>query len=268
MLGRRKDGYHEIVTVLQTVSLWDELSFAEAPTLRLECDEEALQGEENLVYKAARLLGEESGTNRGALITLRKGIPVAAGLGGGSSDGAATLNALNDLWEIGLDRSRLLSLASRLGSDVPFFVDGGTAMARGRGDQVVPLRPLPEMWLVLLHPPLHLAKKTATLYNALMQGDYTGGEATAALAAKIGQGLAPAVDDLVNVFERVAYRLFPGLETYRQRFLEAGAHKVHLAGSGPTLFCLAEDEAAGRRLAERLGEEGLNAHLVYTLTPN
>ncbi|GAG13405.1 unnamed protein product, partial [marine sediment metagenome] len=151
-LAKRADGYHEIVTVLQTVSLVDTLTFEPGESLDLSCNIPSLQSADNLVLKAASLLKEKTGCLKGASIRLTKGIPIAAGLGSGATDAAATLVGLNRLWELNLPPQRLMELAANLGSDAPFFLCGGTALAKGRGEKVTPLPPAPELWMVLLRP--------------------------------------------------------------------------------------------------------------------
>src|SRR4030042_180950 len=138
-LSKRPDGYHEIASVRQATSLADTLTFEPAETLDFNCDVPELQTGDNLVLKAARLLKEISGYKKGARINLTKKIPLAAGLGSGSTDAAATLVGLNKLWGLNLSRAKLLELAAKLGSDVPFFLYGGTALAQERGEQGTPL---------------------------------------------------------------------------------------------------------------------------------
>lgn len=265
VLGRRPDGYHEVATVMETIGLWDTLSLSHHEELCLECSWPELQGLDNLALVAARRLRELSGYGGGAQIRLEKAIPVAAGLGGGSSDAAAVLRGLNHLWGLGLSRERLDQIGSELGSDVPFFVYGGAALVEGRGERVTPLPSPPRAWLVLLRPPLAVEHKTATLYRSLTAAHFTSGAATRRLADHVAQGRSILPDHLFNAFEGVAYSVFGSLEEYRRRFLAAGAKEVHLASSGPTLFCLVEDEAQGERLADSLRSQGLEAYVAATV---
>jgi len=144
--GKRPDGYHELVSIMQTISVADELSLSRASDLTLDCDQPELAGEDNLVLRAARLLGA------GGHFELRKRIPVAAGLGGGSSDAALALRLLDTVHHLHLTPEQLLDAAAKLGSDVPFFLHGGTALIEGRGERVRPLADLPQHWLVLVNP--------------------------------------------------------------------------------------------------------------------
>ncbi len=250
VLGRRDDGYHEIRTVMQTVELCDILEIEPADELQMGVEGRHEVSEGDLVLRAAALLDEGGG--RGACIRVNKRIPVAAGLGGGSSDAAAALRGLNELWGLGRSDAQLVEIAAGLGSDVPFFVYGGTALAEGRGERVTPLPEPPPTWLVLLAPPLDLPEKTRRMYAALTPADFSDGSRTDAIVSRSREG--GPVDDgsLCNVFERVAYEAFAGLDAYRDALLTAGARRVHLAGSGPALFALGVDEDAARSVHARL----------------
>ena len=138
VLGKRDDGFHDIVSIMQTIDLHDDVTLKRADDITLTCDDPDLAGEDNLALVAARKLKEVTGVDRGVDITLQKHIPVAAGLGGGSSDAASVLNGLNDLWELELELGALEEIATEIGSDVPYFLSGGTALVQGRGEHVVP----------------------------------------------------------------------------------------------------------------------------------
>ena len=266
ILGRRADGYHELMTVFQTIDLKDTLSFSEQPAISLECDCPDLKPPDNLAMKAAGLLEQAVGFSKGALISISKGVPLAAGLGGGASDAAATLRALNELWQLGLSREQLLQLASRLSSDAAFFLYGGTALGQGRGEKITPLPPLPISWVVLLKPPLDVPdNKTQRLYASLNPSHFTSGQFSQKMVELLNRGDEIPSSSFFNTFERVAFDAFPGLEEYWQRFLDLGADSVHLAGSGPTLFTLTGDKSHGKELYRSLSREGLEVYLVQTV---
>ena len=266
VLGRRDDGYHEVMTVLQAIDLKDTLTFDQQPGIDIECDHPDLKSAHNLAVKAARLLQETVGCNKGALISIEKGIPVAAGLGGGASDAAATLRALNDLWQLGLSQDQLLQLAAKVGSDAAFFLHGGTALGEGRGEKVTPLPPFPPSSIVLLKPPVDVPyNKTQRLYASLNPSQFTPGQFSKRMIDLLEQGGEIPSSSLFNIFERVAFAAFPGLEGHWQHFLDYGADNVHLAGSGPTLFTLVQDEDKGKELYHSLSEEGLEVYLVQTV---
>jgi 4-diphosphocytidyl-2-C-methyl-D-erythritol kinase len=263
VLGRRDDGYHEVRSLMQTVGLCDALEFTAADRLMLEVEGEHQPSQDDLVLRAAALLG---GGARGAHIHLSKHVPVAAGLGGGSSDAAAALRGLNELWRLGCGDAQLVEMAAGVGSDVAFFIHGGTALAEGRGELVTPLPDVAPVWLVLLVPPFRLPEKTMRMYAALTPADFTDGAPTGALLRRLHRRLAIADADLCSAFQRVAYEVFQGLDAYRDALLAAGARRVHLAGSGPALFALGPEEGTARAVHARLRPPGGQALVVRTLT--
>jgi 4-diphosphocytidyl-2-C-methyl-D-erythritol kinase len=266
VLAKRPDGYHQVASILQAISLADTLTFEPNEMLDFYCDVPTLQSPDNLVLQAARLLQETSGCKKGAAIHLTKRIPIAAGLGSGATDAAATLIGLNRLWELHFPLEILVGLATKLGSDVAFFLFGGTALAKGRGEEITPLPPSTGLWLVLLKPAIEpLPDKTAHLYSQLNPSHYTSGQHTRKLFTHLNHG--GNVDDsfLFNVFEQVAFDFFPALPALRSSLLKAGARSVHLAGSGPALFALAPDKSRGDNILSRLKKEGLEVYLVHTV---
>lgn len=266
VLGKREDGFHDISSVVQAVGLCDSLSFRRASGITVECDAPGWVAEKSLVPRAAALLAEAAG-GQGAAIKIKKRIPLLAGLGGDSSAAAATLSGLNQLWELGLPDWNLAEMASSLGSDVPFFIFGGTALVCGRGDVVALLPALQRMWVVLLLPPVERAAgKTGRLYESLNASLYTGGERSDEMANLISTGGPVTPSALFNVFEAVAFDAFAGLERYRWQLLEAGAYNVHLAGSGPTLFSLLEDKGRAEKIHNNLKKKGLEVYLVETVS--
>ena len=265
LLSKREDGYHEVRSILQTVDLADVLSVDHALELTLEAEVPALQLEDNLVLRAARLLQRESGSSQGARLSLKKQIPITAGLGGGSSDAAATLVGLNALWGLGFDLERLSGIAAQLGSDVPFFIRGGTALVEGRGEMITSLPDPPEAWLVLACLPFQMPEKTAELYKAVYPAMFTRGEYTRFLAAEIAGGQRVSPLNLRNAFEGLAYVTFPGLREFYQEFERAGAAGIRLSGAGPALFSMVEGPDQGRELLQRCDRRGLPAYLVKTV---
>src|SRR5947209_8132054 len=183
IVGRRADRFHDLVSVMQTVSLHDVLELTPSDDLELSCSDPALQSSDNLVLQAARALRDTCAVERGCSIRLEKRIPAAAGLGGGSSDGAAALVALARFWSLRLERDDLIPMAEQLGSDVPFFLYGGTALVEGRGERVRPLSASPRSWFVLSKPPLSVS--TADVFKELKASDWTDGRTTRALARTI-----------------------------------------------------------------------------------
>jgi 4-diphosphocytidyl-2-C-methyl-D-erythritol kinase len=260
VLQRRPDGYHEVRTVLQTIDLCDTLELQPAADLRLEANGEGLPpAEENLVMKAAHLLRERADGLPGARMRLSKAIPVAAGLGGGSSDAAACLRGLNKLWRLGFSAAELAAMGAELGSDVAFFVHGGTGLAEGRGEIITLLPDVPQKALVIALPDLAIADKTRSMYSLLTPADYTDGSAARRLADAVRRGEPVADDNLFNVFDGPVFRAFPDLDRIRRALLESGARSVHLAGSGPAMFALAEDAGHRERLTSAAVDAGARA---------
>jgi len=264
VMGRRDDGYHEVRTIIQTVEPCDVLELTPADRLELQVEGAHQPSQDDLVLRAAALLS--GGGDSGARIRLSKRVPVAAGLGGGSSDAAAALRGLNQLWRLGYTDVQLAEMGAGVGSDVPFFVYGGTALAEGRGERVTPLPDLPPTWLVLLVPPFRLSEKTRRMYDALTPADFSDGARTEALLRCLRQGRPIADEGLYSAFQRTAYEVFEGLDAYRDALLAAGARRVHLAGSGPALFALGPDEGTARAMHDRLRPPGGQALVVRTLT--
>jgi 4-diphosphocytidyl-2-C-methyl-D-erythritol kinase len=265
VLARRDDGYHEVRTVLQTIDLWDEVRLEPADTLSLTAQGDHQSTEQDLALAAARLLAEETGRPPRASIGLAKRIPSAAGLGGGSSDAAAALRGLDRLWGTALGDDGLSALAARLGSDVPFFLRGGTALAEGRGELVSALPDVPTAWLLILVPPYKLADKTKRMYQALTTSVFSDGSRSQAVAQRIREG--ERIDDpwLFNAFEPSAFRTFAGLERYREVLLAAGARRVHLTGSGPALFALASERAEAEQMRRFLPPSDGEVFLARTI---
>jgi 4-diphosphocytidyl-2-C-methyl-D-erythritol kinase len=270
VLNRRPDGFHDVMTVMQTIGLADKLYLSLAGDLQFDCNQPELVVEENLVWRAALLMLElcGEGQQRGADIFLEKVIPVKAGLGGGSSDAATTLMALNRLWKLDLSEDRLVELAAQLGSDVPFFIRGGTALAEGRGEKLEALPALAPSWLVLLFPQIELPdNKTRELYRMLDRNDFSSGGVTRALVRAISRQERPAQSLFFNSFERVVYERFPRLDYFRQAMVEAGADYVRISGSGPTIYTLLNDEADAQAIAGQLNERGFITAVTPTVQP-
>ncbi len=268
VLGKRPDGFHEIRSVFQTVNLCNSLSFQTGQGITFKCDMPGWSAEKSLVVQAVGLLQEATGCSQGAVIEVAKHIPLVSGLGGDSSDAAATLRGLTEFWELGLTQERLLELASQLGSDVAFFLYGGTALAGGRGEVVTPLPPLPHMWAVLMVPDVpRLPGKTKTLYSSLKKGHYTDGQISERLVKMLNEDREFKPSLLFNTFENVAFDCFSGLKVYKEHIIALGAPHVHLAGSGPTLFTILEDKTQAEELYTLCEQQGMKAYLADTLRP-
>lgn len=239
VLGRRSDGFHEIVTIFQAIDLCDVLEGEIADEVSLEVNDRSIpSGESNLVFRAARLLGScvARARGRGARLVLHKEIPVKSGLGGGSSDAAGALMLLNELWALQLGAAELTPLAAELGSDVPFFLSGGTARGTGRGDTIERLPPIEARPVVLGSPPFGLS--TPEVYRALglpLTGE-THNVTVPRPFVKFAEGndFALAKNDL----EVVAFGMSGELPAFRDALIRSGAELALLSGSGSTVFGL------------------------------
>ncbi len=266
VLARRPDGYHEVETVLHTVELHDTVVLREAEGgIRVVCDHRRVPtDEQNLVFRTAQLLREVSGTDRGVEIEVRKRIPPASGLGGGSSDAAVTLLGLAQMWKLRLDHAQLLELAAQVGSDVPFFLVGGAALATGRGERLRYLPTLPATWVVLACPDAEVS--TAWAYANLDLARVPRRPDTQRLVEALrAEDVAAVARELCNVFEPLVSDRYPQVQELKRRLLEAGALGASMTGTGPAVFGLFPGEAEARGAWDALRASG-DAEVVLTRT--
>ena len=249
ILGKRADGYHELRTLLQTVSVADELSFEPLPSeLALSGNHPDLPMDEtNLIYRAARLLRDKSGCQLGAKITLDKRLPMAAGLGGGSSNAAVTLLALRKLWGLSVSPAEWFALGSQLGADVPFFFLGGTCIGVGRGDEVYPTTEFHASHLLLVNAGLAVPTQAvyANLPSGLTAPDLVHKMPTSLQAAYADMGKATSLfPALHNDLESSVLPCYPLLAEIKARLLRLNARGTLMSGSGSTVFAIFDSEAA------------------------
>ena len=265
---RRPDGYHEILSVIQTIGLHDTLNLSISDGISFVCTDQTLQTPENLVVKAAKSLLDSVGGGYGASIKLEKRIPVAAGLGGGSSDAAATLIALNKLWRLNLPKDKLIDIGLSIGSDVPYFIDGGTAMIGGRGNIVRRLPDLDIKWFLLVIPNFQISNKTANAYRHIQNHHFTNGGLTRKLEARLRSkgDLPPQL--IYNTFDNIASDLYPELQSYWDALQSVGAKEIHLAGSGPSIYTPIRNKEIGKAMELLLKyRHGCNVLLVESVNP-
>lgn len=262
VLGKRPDGYHEVSMLMQMVGLYDEVRVARSVSgMRVECDSsEVPGGESNLAYRAAKELLNLRGEGGGFDIRISKRIPVAAGLGGGSSDAAAVLVAANRLLGAGLDTRGLAEIGCRLGMDVPFFFFGPAALARGRGELLTPVPPLPPFWVLLVNP--GFATSTAWVYKNLNLALTKKGDCNKIPRLTVGT----IAGSLQNDLEAVTSSAHPVISEIKNALKEHGALGASMSGSGPTVFGVFETEAACMRAADALSPRGWRLYPAATLT--
>ncbi len=262
VLGKRSDGYHEVEMLMQMVGLYDEVTVALAEEgIRVSCDSAAVPlGEKNIAWKAALEVLKAAGSKAGLLLDIKKNIPIAGGLGGGSSNAAAVLAAGNRLLNAGFDQKKLSDLGVRIGMDVPFFFYGPTALARGRGEILTPLPPIQQCWVLLVNPGFETS--TAWVYNNIRLGltkKVDCNKIARLKVRKIAQGLHNDLEAVTTVAHPVIGRIEAALLTH-------GALGVSMSGSGPTVFGMFETEKACLAAADGLSREKWRIYPVETLT--
>jgi len=249
VLRKRPDGYHELRMVMQRIDLCDsiEITLSGDPGIRVACGREGVpDGPGNIAWRAADLLLKLAERQPGIDIRITKRIPVAAGMGGGSSDGAAVLMGVNELLGLGLSDQRLMEIGVTLGADVPFFIFKRTALAEGIGERLSPIERVPTAWLAIVNPNIHVS--TAWVYQNL--------QLTSGLNENIIPRLYESVADicaiLSNDLELVTVKRHPIIAVIKEQLLRAGACGALMSGSGPTVFGVFESEAAARLAASDL----------------
>ncbi len=249
VLRRRPDGYHELRMVMQRIDLCDsiEITLTDNPGIRVTCGREGVpDGPGNIAWRAADLLLKLADRKPGIDIKITKRIPVAAGMGGGSSDGAAVLMGVNELLGLGLSDQRLMEIGVTLGADVPFFIFKRTALAEGIGERLSPIERVPTAWLAIVNPNIHVS--TAWVYQNLQLT--TGLNEN--IIPRFYESIADVCAILTNDLESVTVKRHPIIAEIKEQLLRAGACGALMSGSGPTVFGVFESEAAARRAATDL----------------
>lgn len=253
VLYKRPDGYHEVEMVMTTVDLADRILLEPRKdgNIVLTSNSSVIPTDDkNHAYQAAQLLKHTYGINEGVTITIDKEIPVAAGLAGGSSDAAATLRGLNQLWNLNLSIDTLAELGAKIGSDVSFCVYGGTALATGRGEKIEQLPPPPNCWVILAKPPISVS--TASVYGGLSL-DKVEHPNTKEMIRALEEGNYELIyHTLGNVLESVTFQLHPEVKILKEQMKRFGADGVLMSGSGPTVFGLVDSEARVSRIVNGL----------------
>lgn len=266
VLGKRSDGFHDIESIVMPVALYDRLLVRDGPNggIDLSCSDPSLtEGPDNLVHRAARLLRQRAGQNRGACLELTKRIPVGAGLGGGSSDAAVTLIGLNELWRLGLTRSELAGIAAELGSDVPLFLTAGPSIIRGRGERVEPIRLDWSGRIVLVAP--RFGMNTAEVYRRWRPTDRIP-RPTDEVVRELQDGRKwDAL--LFNMLEEPAFSVEPRLAELHAKLAELGAPGARMSGSGSTMFALFDEPDEASACATRVRSDlDVDVHVLQTTT--
>lgn len=253
VLGKRADGYHEVKMVMAQVDLADRLEFERRKDGKIvvQMSEGFLpEDHRNLAYQAAKLLKDKYRIACGVSIFIHKNIPVAAGLAGGSSDAAATLRGMNELWEIGADMEELAEIGALIGSDVSFCVHGGTAIATGRGEQIEHIDPPPSCWVILAKPPIGVS--TGEIYRRIDAAKKRQEMTPAMVEAIRNNNYEQLCRSLSNTLEEVTLPLYPEVGQIKARMLDSGVDAALMSGSGPTVFGLVDKESKVTRVYNAL----------------
>ena len=255
ILNRRKNGYHNISTIIQSINMFDLITYEHYKEILVSSNIKELNSETNLVIKAAKLIKNKFKINHGIKINLTKNIPLASGLGGGSSNAATTLLALNTIWGLNLNLSKLVPLAESLGSDVPFFLSKGTALISGSGGQIEQLPDIEPMLFLLLHNDIKFPNKTHSMYKSVSLGEYTNGELTNKLAAMIKTSGQVTAINLFNCFDKIAMKKSSEFNKYSKILQQLGLNEYHLAGSGPTIMIPIHTRLIGEKIKFALWDQ-------------
>ena len=268
VVSRRSDGYHDIESVMQLVDLCDEVRLRRIPRgIQVSVRGADLPaGRGNLACRAAALLQEQAGIREGVHIHLEKRIPVAGGLGGGSSNAAAVLAGVSSLYDLGQSRESLQELASELGSDVPFFLSDGLAVATGRGERLTPLKPWPPRWLVVANPGVPVSTAWAYGEASSKLTDRKGRATIASLIA--GDRITWPPTWAYNRLEAVVLPHRPEISALKALLQEGGGSPVLMSGSVASVFAVVRDEESARVLAAQARAAGAFAEAVTTLSAN
>ncbi|MBR1397200.1 MAG: 4-(cytidine 5'-diphospho)-2-C-methyl-D-erythritol kinase, partial [Selenomonadaceae bacterium] len=272
ILGTREDGYHEVEMILQSIELADNIELAKMDSgIKLEMDASAVSGgetltvnENNLAYRAAKAVIDYCKLDNGIFIRLTKKIPIAAGLAGGSTDAAAVIRGMNQLFNLHLTTDELCEIGLKIGSDVPFCIIGGTCLASGRGEK---LKRLPD----LINVPVVLVKLRGAIPTAWAYKTYDSDRSSEhpdnlAICEAINLSDYEAVGELMfNVLEHVAAKKYPAILSYKEKMLEAGAIAAMMSGSGPTVFGIAKTQEDAVKIAESFKNSGTQVFVTKTI---
>ena len=264
VLGKRENGYHDVRMVMQTVGIYDRLIITKIPKdeIRININLKFLPvNENNLIYKAYKLMKDEYGFSGGIDVDLNKFIPIAAGMAGGSTDAASTLFGINKLFDLGLSTKTMMELGVGIGADVPYCVMRGTALAEGIGEKLTRLKSVPHMWIVIAKPSINVSTKLV-YENLDMGGVSTHPDIDGIISAINEQNIEQIALRMGNVLETVTIPLYPVIQDIKNDMITHGAYNAMMSGSGPTVFGIFPDEQTALNCQVYLKEKG-DARTVY-----
>lgn len=270
VLRRRPDGYHEVKMIMQTVGIYDVLTFRKResagnfPDISISLDKEELPGDKNnLIYKAAELVMETYNIKKGVDITLNKNIPIAAGMAGGSTDAAAVFHGLKELFGLSMSLEDMKLMGVKVGADVPYCMIGGTALSEGIGEILTPLKAPPKAFLLIAKPDIHVSTKF--VYENLHADTLSFHPDIDGMVRALQEGdLKGITDRMGNVLETVTVREYPVIEEIKEEMKKGGAQNALMSGSGPTVFGIYKEKEAARRSGAKIEELGLAREIFVT----
>lgn len=270
VVRKREDGYHEVRMIMQNIGICDELdmTITDAPGISLETNREDLPTDEgNLVYRAAKLLMDEFQVAKGVHISLKKQIPVAAGMAGGSSDAAAAMIGVNELFELGLTQQELMDRAVKIGADVPYCIMGGTALAEGIGEVLSKLPPMPDCMILIAKPPIDVPTKF--VYGNLRANELEVHPDIDAMIQDLKKkDLEHMCQIMDNVLETVTIPAYPVIDEIKKLMIDSGAVGTMMSGSGPTVFGIFTDQESAERAEAAVRGSGLAGDVFLTVPVN
>lgn len=270
VLGKREDGYHEVRMIMQTIRMYDQLDMRKSvePGIHLTTNKKYIPVDENnLVWRAAKLMMDTCGIIEGVSIHLHKVIPVAAGMAGGSSDAAATLVGMNRLFHCGLSKEKLMELGVQIGADVPYCVLRGTALAEGIGEKLTVLPPMPDCWILIGKPGISVSTKY--VYTTLdLNTDTVHPDIDGMKKALEDGNLYGITERMGNVLQDVTIPAYPEVERIKEQMKTLGAVNAMMSGSGPTVFGIFDNEEKAQEVCQKLRESGSCQQVFLTVPFN
>ena len=270
VLGKREDGYHEVRMIMQTIRMYDQLDMRKSvePGIHLTTNKKYIPVDENnLVWRAAKLMMDTCGIIEGVSIHLHKVIPVAAGMAGGSSDAAATLVGMNRLFHCGLSKEKLMELGVQIGADVPYCVLRGTALAEGIGEKLTVLPPMPDCWILIGKPGISVSTKY--VYTTLdLNTDTVHPDIDGMKKALEDGNLYGITERMGNVLQDVTIPAYPEVERIKEQMKTLGAVNAMMSGSGPTVFGIFDNEEKAQKACQKLRERGSCQQVFLTVPFN
>ena len=265
VIRRLENGYHEVKMVMQTVGIYDELTLTRIESgITVTTDKEELPTDDNnLIYKAARIMMEEYHLDGGIRIHLKKNIPIAAGMAGGSTDAAATFKGMNRLYDLDCTLEELMKLGVRVGADVPYCILGGTALAEGIGEKLTSLNPAPDCYVLVAKPDINVSTKYVYEHYDAEENGYHP-DIDGMVEAIWEESLQGILDRMGNVLENVTAKKYPVINELKLRMRELGALKSLMSGSGPTVFGIFVNERLAREAFEKMKKENPRCQIFLT----